>query len=97
MVKSSNYNHLQTLFAGQYDDVVQAASNTVHIKANKKIVFNVHYTETLKDVITTRKALLNRARIAFDMYGTRVEDLVGELYSPNYPEDYPNEADIRGW
>jgi len=85
------------LFEEQYDDEIQMADTTVHIKRNRQMTFTLQYKEQLQDMVEAGVKILDRARIAFDIYGTTVDDLVGELYSPNYPEPYPNSADITWW
>ena len=76
---------------------IQTAANTIHIKSNKQMTFDLQYKETLKDMQEAGVKILNRARVVFDFYGSTVEDMFGEIYSPNYPESYPDSADITWW
>ncbi|XP_076805322.1 cubilin-like [Clavelina lepadiformis] len=80
-----------------YDKEIQSAENTVHIKAGNEMIFNIQYKESLAELIANGEKPLNRARVSLDLYGVQVEDLNAEISSPNYPNDYPNNADTTWW
>uniref|UniRef100_H2YDJ1 CUB domain-containing protein n=1 Tax=Ciona savignyi TaxID=51511 RepID=H2YDJ1_CIOSA len=79
------------------DNVVQAESTNLHIKAKKKMTFSINYKQTVAHKIIYGKKMLNRASVVLDMYGGTAEKLVGTIFSPNYPQAYPNSADISWW
>ena len=87
-------HHWLFLSAERINTKLQGTGSTVHIKAGKQLNFNLQYKETLKDMQDAGVKILHKAGIAFGFFGSTVEDLVGELHSPNYPEAYPNSADI---
>ena len=61
------------------------------------MIFNIQYKESLAELIANGEKPLNRARVSLDLYGVQVEDLNAEISSPNYPDDYPNNADTTWW
>nr|XP_026689840.1 deleted in malignant brain tumors 1 protein-like isoform X3 [Ciona intestinalis]XP_026689845.1 deleted in malignant brain tumors 1 protein-like isoform X4 [Ciona intestinalis] len=76
---------------------LQSESVNVHIKGEKKMTFNLEYTESIADKLASGEKVLNRAAVVLDMYGSTAENLFGEVYSPNYPNNYPNNADLAWW
>ncbi|XP_078495680.1 scavenger receptor cysteine-rich domain-containing protein DMBT1-like [Ciona intestinalis] len=76
---------------------LQSESVNVHIKGEKKMTFNLDYTESMADKLASGEKVLNRAAVVLDMYGSTAENLLGEVFSPNYPNNYPNNADLAWW
>jgi len=80
-----------------FENETQSAANTIHIQPNQQMTFDLQYKETLEDMLQFSDKIQSKARVVFDIYGSTVNDMFGEIYSPNYPSNYPDNADITWW
>ena len=82
-------------FAIDYDLAYQQTfQNVVHVKSNSRATFNILYEEVPTGIDLNREKFLHQATLSLDLEGFFIRDLSAEIMSPNYPDFYPNSADI---
>ena len=72
----------------------QTFQNVVHVKSNSRATFNILYEELPTGIDLNREKFLHQATLSLDLEGFFIRDLSAEIMSPNYPDFYPNSADI---
>ncbi|CAK8695000.1 scavenger receptor cysteine-rich domain-containing protein DMBT1-like [Clavelina lepadiformis] len=76
----------------------QADENTIHIKGGHELIFEVKYENpVVTDVLQNDKRIPNGVHVSVDLYETTAENIAIEISSPNYPNDYPNNANVTWW
>ena len=82
-------------FAVDYDLAYQQIfQNIIHVKSNSRATFNILYEELPNGIDLNREKFLHQATLSLDLEGFSIRDLSAEIMSPNYPDFYPNSADL---
>ena len=72
----------------------QSSQNIIHVKSDSRLTFNILYDESPIGIDLNKEKFLHKATVSLDLEGYSVEDLSAEITSPNYPDFYPNSADL---
>ena len=72
----------------------QSTQNILRVKSSSKVSFAILYEESQTGINLDKEKFLHQATVFLDLEGNSVKDLSTIISSPNYPNPYPNSADV---